>query len=159
MLAPARSYLINASRGQVVDLASLAEAIRSGRVAGAAVDVYPTEPEANSDGFVTGAHSPRALSLHRPCWLMPWRAVASVQMFEQCSSLGPKCCSVNLLGQNSSSLVPGLCRKLPTESPCQCASFEAMTKDQYCSCGQHCYAMIAYALSSYPRQDPALLAL
>ena len=57
MLAPARSYLINASRGQVVDLASLAEAIRSGRVAGAAVDVYPTEPEANSDGFVTGAHS------------------------------------------------------------------------------------------------------
>ncbi|CAK0786633.1 hypothetical protein CVIRNUC_009847 [Coccomyxa viridis] len=47
------SYLINASRGQVVDLASLAEAIRSGRVAGTAVDVYPTEPETNSDGFLT----------------------------------------------------------------------------------------------------------
>ena len=56
MLAPARSYLINASRGGVVDLASLAEAIRSGRVAGAAVDVYPTEPETNSDGFLSGAH-------------------------------------------------------------------------------------------------------
>ena len=50
------SYLINASRGGVVDLASLAEAIRSGRVAGAAVDVYPTEPETNSDGFLTGTH-------------------------------------------------------------------------------------------------------
>ena len=56
MPAPACSYLINASRGQVVDLASLAEAIRSGRVAGTAVDVYPTEPETNSDGFLTGAH-------------------------------------------------------------------------------------------------------
>ncbi|CAL5222020.1 g4310 [Coccomyxa viridis] len=47
------SYLINASRGQVVDLASLAESIKSGRIAGAAVDVYPTEPEKNSDGFQT----------------------------------------------------------------------------------------------------------
>ena len=54
VLVPACSYLINASRGQVVDLASLAESIKSGRVAGAAVDVYPTEPETNSDGFLTG---------------------------------------------------------------------------------------------------------
>lgn len=46
--------MINASRGQVVDLASLAESIKSGRIAGAAVDVYPTEPEKNSDGFQTG---------------------------------------------------------------------------------------------------------
>lgn len=38
-----------------MDLASLAESIKSGRVAGAAVDVYPTEPERNSDGFCTGA--------------------------------------------------------------------------------------------------------
>ena len=39
-----------------MDLASLAESIKSGRIAGAAVDVYPTEPEKNSDGFCTGAH-------------------------------------------------------------------------------------------------------
>ena len=37
-----------------MDLASLAESIKSGRVAGAAVDVYPVEPEKNSDGFTTG---------------------------------------------------------------------------------------------------------
>ncbi len=48
------SYLINASRGSVVDLAALADALREGHVAGAAVDVYPTEPEKNSDGFTTG---------------------------------------------------------------------------------------------------------
>ncbi len=45
--------LINASRGTVVDIAALAKALRSGHLSGAAVDVYPEEPETNSDGFVT----------------------------------------------------------------------------------------------------------
>jgi len=46
--------LLNLSRGTVVDLDALADALRSGHVAGAAVDVYPEEPEANaSDGFRT----------------------------------------------------------------------------------------------------------
>jgi D-3-phosphoglycerate dehydrogenase len=49
----AGSYLINASRGTVVDIDALAEALRSGRVAGAAVDVYPEEPETNSEGFAS----------------------------------------------------------------------------------------------------------
>jgi D-3-phosphoglycerate dehydrogenase / 2-oxoglutarate reductase len=47
------SYLLNASRGTVVVLPALAEAIRSGHLAGAAVDVYPEEPESNGEGFVT----------------------------------------------------------------------------------------------------------
>ncbi len=47
------SYLINASRGTVVDIEALADAVRSGHIAGAAVDVYPEEPETNSDGFLT----------------------------------------------------------------------------------------------------------
>lgn len=51
------SYLINASRGSVVDLEALADALREGHVAGAAVDVYPTEPEKNSNGFCTGWHN------------------------------------------------------------------------------------------------------
>jgi D-3-phosphoglycerate dehydrogenase len=45
------AYLLNASRGSVVDLAALARAIKDGHVAGAAVDVYPDEPEANVDTF------------------------------------------------------------------------------------------------------------
>lgn len=45
-----------------MDLASLAESIKNGRIAGAAVDVYPTEPEKNSDGFQTGAdQSPKSV--------------------------------------------------------------------------------------------------
>jgi D-3-phosphoglycerate dehydrogenase / 2-oxoglutarate reductase len=45
--------LLNASRGTVVQIDALADAIRRGHVGGAAVDVYPDEPESNSDGFAT----------------------------------------------------------------------------------------------------------
>jgi len=45
------AYLINASRGTVVDVDALAAAVREGRVGGAAVDVFPTEPASNADPF------------------------------------------------------------------------------------------------------------
>jgi D-3-phosphoglycerate dehydrogenase len=52
-LMPPGSYLLNASRGSVVVIPALAEALKSGHLAGAAVDVYPEEPEAQSDSFQT----------------------------------------------------------------------------------------------------------
>ena len=45
------AVLINASRGSVVDLDALAAALDGGMLAGAAVDVYPTEPRSNDDPF------------------------------------------------------------------------------------------------------------
>jgi len=45
------SYLLNASRGAVVDIDALAAALRSGHLEGAAVDVYPTEPEENTKSW------------------------------------------------------------------------------------------------------------
>ena len=45
------AYLINYSRGDVVDLGALRSAIESGQIAGAAVDVYPTEPASAGDAF------------------------------------------------------------------------------------------------------------
>jgi D-3-phosphoglycerate dehydrogenase len=45
--------LLNASRGTVVVIDALAAAIRRGHVGGAAVDVYPEEPQSNSDGFAS----------------------------------------------------------------------------------------------------------
>jgi len=46
-------HLLNLSRGTVVVIPALAAAIREGRVAGAAVDVYPDEPEGASDAFAS----------------------------------------------------------------------------------------------------------
>jgi D-3-phosphoglycerate dehydrogenase / 2-oxoglutarate reductase len=45
--------LLNASRGSVVVIDALADAIRRGHLGGAAIDVYPEEPEGNSDGFAS----------------------------------------------------------------------------------------------------------
>jgi D-3-phosphoglycerate dehydrogenase len=47
------AYLINNSRGTVVDLDALAQALRSGHLRGAAVDVFPTEPSSNADRLST----------------------------------------------------------------------------------------------------------
>ncbi len=47
------AVLINASRGSVVDLVALAAALDGKMLAGAAVDVYPTEPRSNDDPFET----------------------------------------------------------------------------------------------------------
>lgn len=43
--------LINASRGTVVDIDALADTLRTGHLAGAAVDVFPIEPAKNGPGF------------------------------------------------------------------------------------------------------------
>jgi D-3-phosphoglycerate dehydrogenase len=47
------SYLLNAARGTVVQIPALVAALKSGHLAGAAIDVYPEEPESNVDTFKT----------------------------------------------------------------------------------------------------------
>jgi D-3-phosphoglycerate dehydrogenase len=47
------AYLINNSRGTVVDLDALAGVLREGWLAGAAIDVFPVEPASNADRFVS----------------------------------------------------------------------------------------------------------
>ena len=45
------AYLINNSRGTVVDLDALAQALRGGKLRGAAIDVFPVEPGSNAEKF------------------------------------------------------------------------------------------------------------
>jgi D-3-phosphoglycerate dehydrogenase len=47
------AVLLNLSRGFVVDVKALAKAMRSGKLRGAAVDVFPKEPARNDEPFVT----------------------------------------------------------------------------------------------------------
>lgn len=52
------AYLVNTSRGGVVDQGALIEALRQGRIAGAALDVLETEPPAPADPAL---HAPNLL--------------------------------------------------------------------------------------------------
>lgn len=45
------AMIINYARGEVVDLFALRNALISGKIGGAAVDVFPVEPEKNGDAF------------------------------------------------------------------------------------------------------------
>lgn len=47
------SILINASRGTVVDIDALAEALSNKHISGAAIDVFPVEPKSNTEEFVS----------------------------------------------------------------------------------------------------------
>lgn len=47
------AMLINYARGEVVDLNALRKALQAGDIGGAAIDVFPVEPEKNGDQFST----------------------------------------------------------------------------------------------------------
>lgn len=47
------AHLINASRGKVVSIPALASAIESDHLAGAAIDVFPSEPASKNEEFVS----------------------------------------------------------------------------------------------------------
>jgi D-3-phosphoglycerate dehydrogenase len=57
------SYLLNLSRGNVVVIEALAEALEKGHLRGAAVDVFPSEPAANGPGFESALRGQRNVIL------------------------------------------------------------------------------------------------
>jgi len=64
------AYLINAARGSVVNESDLIEALRSGTIAGAALDVYRKEPPEMDNPLFTMSNvllTPHNASLTREC--------------------------------------------------------------------------------------------
>jgi C-terminal binding protein len=57
-LMPDGSYLVNTARGGTVDAAAVPDAIRSGKLAGAAIDVLPIEPPPADHPLVTAWRDP-----------------------------------------------------------------------------------------------------
>ena len=47
------AIFINAARGTVVGIDALADALKSGQIGGAAVDVFPVEPKSNDEKFIS----------------------------------------------------------------------------------------------------------
>jgi D-3-phosphoglycerate dehydrogenase len=47
------SFLVNASRGSVVDIPALVDALQKEHIIGAAIDVFPDEPASNGDPFIS----------------------------------------------------------------------------------------------------------
>jgi len=68
------AYLINMARGPVVDSQALADALNEGRIAGAAIDVFETEPPLSTDHPLLHA---------RNCLVTPHVAFASKESMEK----------------------------------------------------------------------------
>lgn len=78
------AVIINVGRGGIVNSADLVEAVDSGRIRGAGIDVYPNEPPENDDPFMNIQHPERFV-------LTPHIAWASVTARQRC---------IDIVGEN-----------------------------------------------------------
>jgi phosphoglycerate dehydrogenase-like enzyme len=97
-LMPRGSFLINTARGTVLDTAAIPPAIRSGQLAGAAIDVLPVEPPANDDPLIVAWRD-----VNDPCHdrviITPHAAFYSEEGLVDNRVKASECCRRALLGE------------------------------------------------------------
>jgi C-terminal binding protein len=94
---PRGSYLVNTSRGAVVDTSAIPAAIESGRLAGAAIDVLEHEPPAPNDPLIKAWRDPHHPAHHRLI-VNPHSAFYSEQGLMDMRIKGAEACRRALLG-------------------------------------------------------------
>ena len=62
---PRGSYLVNTSRGAVVDTSAVPDALAGGQLAGAGIDVLPVEPPPDDDPLISAWRDPNHAAHHR----------------------------------------------------------------------------------------------
>ncbi|HVW35800.1 MAG TPA: C-terminal binding protein [Pirellulales bacterium] len=94
---PPGSYLVNTSRGGVVDTSAIPQAIASGRLAGAAIDVLEHEPPSPTDPLIVAWRDPNHPAHHRLI-VNPHAAFYSEQGLMDMRVKGAEACRRALLG-------------------------------------------------------------
>ena len=92
------SYLVNTARGAVVDTTAIPDAIRSGKLAGAAIDVFPHEPPPADHPLVAAWRDP-ADPCHDRVILNPHSAFYSEEGLRDMRAKGAAACRRALLGE------------------------------------------------------------
>ncbi len=97
-LLPRGAFLVNTSRGGVVDTASIPEAIASGQLAGAGIDVLPQEPPIENDQLIVAWRDPQHPAHHRLI-VNPHSAFYTEQGFSDMRTKGCQAIRRALLGE------------------------------------------------------------
>jgi D-3-phosphoglycerate dehydrogenase/C-terminal binding protein len=97
-LMPDRSFLVNTARGGTVDATAIPDAIRSGKLAGAGIDVLPVEPPPADHPLLVAWRDP-ADPCHDRVILNPHSAFYSEQGLLDMRIKGSQACRRALLGE------------------------------------------------------------
>ena len=97
-LMPDGSYLVNTARGATVDAAAIPDAIKSGKLAGAAIDVLPFEPPPADHPLLVAWRDP-AHPAHDRVIVNPHAAFYSVEGLTDMRVKGAQACRRALTGE------------------------------------------------------------
>lgn len=101
---PDGSYLVNTSRGAVVDLAAIPPAIESGKLAGAAIDVLPDEPPDPTNPLLLAWRNPHHAAFERVI-INPHAAFYSEEGLNDMRRQGAEACRRALTGETLRNVV------------------------------------------------------